>query len=330
MDSHIRDESLGPDLNQGVDSVGAESLGLRGAPMGIRITITYESSKKSRWWQRFTRRSIATALAATIVMLAAGGVAIASIPDAGTGILHGCYSSSTGALRLINPSTREVCKKGEHAVSWNAAGITWEGTWRPTTAYSVHDGVGYDGSSYIAELPSTGKKPPNNPHHWSLLAAAGAPGLTGATGATGPQGPQGPPGTTGATGSPGPPGPGATPIDWHSGFDDNFDPIMTLGGLTIAAYCATNESFLEAESNVNHATILAWGVNISFQNFNFGTASPQALGYGSANAFMTIVYTLPSGGNVVAVVSNWYDQSGTLYGSTHDHCSVEGYALQSS
>ncbi|MGO9877732.1 MAG: hypothetical protein ACLPSM_00025 [Acidimicrobiales bacterium] len=291
--------------------------------MGIRITITHEPRQESRWWQRFTRRSIATALAATVVMLAAGGVAIASIPDAGTGIFHGCYSTSTGALRLINPSAHEACKAGEHAVSWNETGITWEGTWSPTTAYSVHDAVVYDGSSYIAKLPSTGKEPPNNPHHWSLLAAVGAPGATGL------QGLPGSPGAAGATGPPGPPGPGATPIDWHSGFNDGFAPIMTLGGLTLSAYCATNYNFLEAKSTVNHATILAWGVNISFQNFNFGTASTQALGYSSANAFMTIVYTLPSGGNVLAVVSNWSNQTGTLYGSTADHCSVEGYALQS-
>ena len=103
-----------------------------------------------------------------------------------------------------------------------------------------------------------------------------------------------------------------------------------MGGLTLSATCYDGSDDLEAESSVNHATILAWGVNVSFQNFNFGTSSEQELGNGQQNAFMTIVYTLPSGGNVVAVVSNWYDQSGTLYGSTHDHCSVEGYALQSS
>jgi len=300
--------------------------------MGIRITLTHARHRKNRWWQRFTRRSIAVALTATVVMLAAGGVAIASIPDAGTGIFHGCYSTSGGALRLINPSAREVCKKGEHAVSWNATGITWEGTWRPTIAYSVHDAVVYEGSSYIAKLPSTGKKPPNSPHHWSLLAAAGTPGLTGATGATGATGPQGPPGSpgaAGATGPPGPPGPGATPIDWHSPASGHYVTVLALDGLTLSAECLFGSSELEAESSVNHATILAWGVNTSFQNFNFGTSSEQLLGDGADNAFMTIVYTLPSGGNVVAVVSNWWDAPKTLYGGS-DYCAVEGYALQSS
>ena len=303
--------------------------------MGIRSTLTRARHRKNRWGQRFTRRSIAVALGATVVMLAGGGVAIASIPDAGTGIFHGCYSSSTGALRLVNPSAREVCKKGWHAVSWNAAGITWEGTWSPTTAYSVHDAVVYDGSSYIAKLPSTGKIPPNNHHHWSLLAAAGAPGLTGATGATGATGPQGLPGSPGATGSTGPtgpPGPGATPIDWHSVPTDHYDTVLTLGGLMLSAICDDGDSLLEAESSVNHATILAWGVNESFQNFNFGTTSEQSLGNATFEAFMTIVYTLPTGGNVVAVVSNWQAPGhapGNIYGGS-DSCAVEGYALQSS
>jgi hypothetical protein len=294
--------------------------------MGIRITITHEPRQESRWWQRFTRRSIATALAATVVMLAAGGVAIASIPDAGTGIFHGCYSSSTGALRLINPSAREVCKKGEHAVSWNAAGITWEGTWRSTTAYSVHDAVVYDGSSYIAKLPSTGKEPPNNPHHWSLLAAAGAPG---ATGATGPQGLPGSPGAAGGTGPPGPPGPGATPIDWHSAStsSDTYVQVLILGGLTLSAGCEDGVLSLYAGSSVDHATLLAWGVNVSFQDFNFGAGSSRSLG-GSDNAFMTVEYSLPTAGNVVAVVSLWQAPANLFGGS--DSCAVEGYALHSS
>ncbi len=301
--------------------------------MGIRITLTHVQHEENRWWQRFTRRSIAIALAATVVMLAAGGVAIASIPDAGTGVFHGCYSTSTGALRLVNPSAREVCKKGEHAVSWNQAGITWEGTWRATTAYSVHNAVVYDGSSYIAKLASTGKKPPNNPHHWSLLAAAGtpgAPGAPGATGAAGPQGLPGSPGAAGAAGPPGPPGPGATPIDWHSPITgpDSYVSVLILGGLTLSATCYDGSDDLEAESSVNHATILAWGVNVSFQNFNFGTSSEQELGNAQQNAFMTIVYTLPSGGNVVAVVSLWQDGLKPLYGGS-DYCAVEGYALHS-
>jgi len=66
-----------PDLNKSRDSLDRESVGPTGGglPMGIRITLTHEQHEGNRWWQRFTRRSIAIALAATVVMLAAGGVA---------------------------------------------------------------------------------------------------------------------------------------------------------------------------------------------------------------------------------------------------------------
>jgi hypothetical protein len=37
-------------------------------------------------------------VAVLAVLVAAGGVAVAAIPDAGTGVFHGCYSTETGAL----------------------------------------------------------------------------------------------------------------------------------------------------------------------------------------------------------------------------------------
>jgi hypothetical protein len=78
---------------------------------------------------------------------------------------------------------------------------------------------------------------------------------------------------------------------------------------------------------VNHATLLAWGVNVSFQDFNFGAGSSRLLG-GADSAFMTVEYSLPDAGNVVAVVSLW-QAPGNLFGGT-DSCAVEGYALKSS
>jgi hypothetical protein len=297
--------------------------------MGIRITFTHEQHKGNRSGQRL-RRWVAMALAATIVMVTVSGVAIASIPDAGTGIFHGCYSTATGALRLVNRAANQVCKRGEDAVSWDQVGITWEGTWSPTTAYGVHDAVSYKCSSYIAILDNTGKKPLNDPHHWSLLTVAGSPGAKGASGAAGASGPPGPPGATGATGPTGPAGPGTTPIDWHSAAynTDSYFPVLTLGGLGLSASCADGFLNLYAGSSVDHATILAWGVNVSFQNFNFGAGSSQFLGDAKDDAFMTIEYSLPTAGNVVAVVSLW-QAPGNLFGGT-DSCAVEGYALRSS
>jgi hypothetical protein len=44
----------------------------------------------------------------------------ASIPDA-NGVLHGCYTKSTGTIRVIDDSVT-TCKSGETSMSWNIAG----------------------------------------------------------------------------------------------------------------------------------------------------------------------------------------------------------------
>jgi ribosomal protein S18 acetylase RimI-like enzyme len=123
---------------------------------------------------------------AAAVMLAGGGVAaVAAIPDAGTGVFHGCYSTKTGALRLIGPAKRQKCKAGEKAVTWDQAGITWKGAWAKAKHYPVHDAVSYLGSSYLAVRASTGIVPAGHPADWAVLAQAGKKGATGRPGTPG-------------------------------------------------------------------------------------------------------------------------------------------------
>jgi len=154
-------------------------------------------------------RKVITACAtvgATAAVL--GGVAAASIPDS-AGVIHACYTRSSGALRIADTA---ACTSKETGLSWNnvgPAGLTWQGQWAPNTAYAVRDAVVYQGSSYLALFANTGSMPPNA--NWLLLAAGGAKGDTGQTGPTGVAGPQGGTGPTGATGPAGPAGPtGAT------------------------------------------------------------------------------------------------------------------------
>lgn len=81
------------------------------------------------WW-RLSRRSTVVVLVAAVGLAGSTGVAVASIsarrtggePGRGGTVLHGCYARTTGALRLINPSARQHCRRGERAVSWNQAG----------------------------------------------------------------------------------------------------------------------------------------------------------------------------------------------------------------
>ncbi len=85
------------------------------------------------------------------------------------------------------------------------AGVVWRGAWSEATLYAAGDGVGRDGTSYIAIAPSVDDPPPGA--LWQLLAAAGAIGPAGPQGVPGPVGPVGPAGgPTGPPGSAGPPG----------------------------------------------------------------------------------------------------------------------------
>jgi len=57
------------------------------------------------------------------VSLLAGGVAVAAIPATGTGLITGCRSKSTGALRVIDAQAKQKCKSTEKSLAWNAKGV---------------------------------------------------------------------------------------------------------------------------------------------------------------------------------------------------------------
>ena len=54
-------------------------------------------------------------------------------------------------------------------------GMNWTGAYNAGTAYNIHDGVSYNGSSYICILASTGNVP-TNATYWSVLALKGTDG----------------------------------------------------------------------------------------------------------------------------------------------------------
>src|SRR5207302_7853349 len=82
-------------------------------------------------------------------------------------------------------------------------GLNWLGPWNNASKYQANDAVFFNGSSWVAQRPSTNVSPVEGAD-WTLLAQQGA---TGPTGAPGPTGPQGPADATGPTGAPGPAGP---------------------------------------------------------------------------------------------------------------------------
>ena len=67
-------------------------------------------------------RKSGIAIAATVVLSAATAVvAYATIPSPG-GVIHGCYLTSTGVLRVIDSSVTK-CAKKETSLNWNSQGI---------------------------------------------------------------------------------------------------------------------------------------------------------------------------------------------------------------
>ena len=76
---------------------------------------------RSRMKTFLRKRTAQVALAIVALLTVAGGVAYATIPDS-NGVIHGCYDSKSGALRVIDPSTSQTCLNKETAVTWNQTG----------------------------------------------------------------------------------------------------------------------------------------------------------------------------------------------------------------
>jgi len=134
--------------------------------------------------RKLTWRRIVLSAAIAGLLSGTGAVALAAIPDAGTGVFHGCYSQSSGALRVVDSSANQTCRTNEKAITWGQSGISWMGAWGPGTSYAVNDAVEYDGSSYIATTANIRRPPSRSPSTWGTLAAQGAPGQPGTDGTT--------------------------------------------------------------------------------------------------------------------------------------------------
>lgn len=82
-------------------------------------------------------RKIPTTLLLVLAML--GGVAYASIPD-DDGVIHGCYKTSDGKLRVIDSAT-QTCASGETSLTWSQTGP--QGPTGATGAAGPAGGQGY-------------------------------------------------------------------------------------------------------------------------------------------------------------------------------------------
>lgn len=66
-------------------------------------------------------RKALTILTATTVVVVVTGIAMASIPDA-NGVIHGCYDTKHGDLRVVDMEAGQTCDQNETLLSWNQTG----------------------------------------------------------------------------------------------------------------------------------------------------------------------------------------------------------------
>lgn len=133
-----------------------------------------------------SRLTFANVIASVALFLALGGgayAAVSGIPGK-DGRIHGCYSTSSGALRVL--AEGRSCTRHEKALAWNEQGPRGE--------------TGARGATGAAG--ATGPVGPAGPG-----GAVGPQGPAGAQGAAGLAGPQGPGGADGAIGPAGPSAP---------------------------------------------------------------------------------------------------------------------------
>ena len=117
---------------------------------------------------KLTRKGSILTLALLGVM-AAVGVTYAAIPSS-DGVIHSCYASGAGGLRVIDVQAGATCNKSEKSLNWNV-----QGPRGPVGPIGPVGPVGPQGTT----------------------------GDAGSTGATGPQGPKGDTGPTGPAGASG-------------------------------------------------------------------------------------------------------------------------------
>src|SRR4051794_21087576 len=133
---------------------------------------------------RLLRRARLPLLLAAVA-LAAAAIAHAAIPNSSSKVISTCYSTSNGALRVIDRQAGAACTSTEKLLEFNQKGMRWRSAYVSTTAYAINDAVSYNGSAYIVKATPPVGTAPTNTTYWSLLAAKGATGAPGAAGLTG-------------------------------------------------------------------------------------------------------------------------------------------------
>ena len=156
------------------------------------------------------KRTSALAAALGIAVVSGGAVALAAVttPIDSSGRIHACYSTKSGAVRVVSPTS--ACASGESALLWNQTG--------------PQGPAGAQGA--------TGPQGPQGD-----IGPQGSQGDPGIQGDIGPQGPQGDPGVQGPQGDIGPTGPRGPSDAYLGGVNGYVVPLgvpnVEMGSVTL-------------------------------------------------------------------------------------------------
>lgn len=107
-----------------------------------------------------------------VALAAATGLAVGAIPDSG-GVIHGCYTKTSGKLFVIDTAAGQTCKKYQISLNWNQAG--------PQGPAGQTGTQGPPGPSPFAGYADGGNQQPVNcpanyqPVSWGLVPPTSAP-----------------------------------------------------------------------------------------------------------------------------------------------------------
>ena len=130
---------------------------------------------------------IAGVAAASVLAGGAAYGAVSSIPDATTGVIHGCYDSG-GNVKVIDTSVTATCPKGYTALNWNQTGSAGQNGTNGTNGSSVVTSAG---------VPSTACNPGDTDvdlatgEVYTCVAGGGSTGTAGSGAGAGKAGPAG-------------------------------------------------------------------------------------------------------------------------------------------
>jgi len=181
------------------------------------------------------RRYGLLALTTVVVVVVAGAVAFADIPD--HGVVQACYDRESGRLRVVDNSG---CGAHERKITWNARGP--EGPRGEVGPAGAKGAAGPQGPAGPAGTTgAVGLQGPVGPKGDSGPAGPagkdGAPGPRGPAGVDGLPGPQGMPGADGPAGAPGPVGPrGPSGAAGQAGADGPAGPVGARGPAGVSGF----------------------------------------------------------------------------------------------